>query len=219
MNYKLINYSIDELSNSDILMKGKEWAGNWKSFDSFAWFNSNDLKDSGCNYLIYSLKNRDSGILEQSNHEVMMKVLSQYGDCHEESHSHFLVGHCDNIIIRVFQDESKRDCVTPCFARFIELIKSISDYPILSEDDYSEKEYEATVENVINVGRDYLYNYDIVLNQFMTENEKWTEYLYSWIMDNYPNELENNDDYGGYPSEQCLEQAFISLNELPIPNL
>ena len=61
-----------------------------------------------------------------------------------ESHSHWLVGHVDGFSVRVFKNGE----ITLAFRRYHELAMAMDDYPVLDESDYSEREYEATLENI-----------------------------------------------------------------------
>ena len=46
--------------------------------------------------------------------------------------------------IRVYRDGE----ITDAFKTYHELSEQLADYPILDEEDYSEREYEATLENI-----------------------------------------------------------------------
>ena len=86
-------------------------------------------------------KNRDSGILTESNWETLRKLL-RAADPEERDHfvagfNHWACGWLEIILVR--PDSSA--------ARVAEEAESsLSDYPILSESDYSEREWEAVRE-------------------------------------------------------------------------
>jgi hypothetical protein len=76
-------------------------------------------------------------------------------------------------------------------------------YPILDEEDYSNREYEATFENIADAAWRLKNEYDLP--------EDWQSAVYSWFADNDYSAIENVDDQGGYPSEEQLKEAFRTL--------
>lgn len=67
-------------------------------------------------------------------------------DVVEESHSHWAVGHIDGFSMRVFRDGE----ITEAYRTFHGLMESLAAYPILDEEDFSNREFEATVENIVD---------------------------------------------------------------------
>jgi len=61
-----------------------------------------------------------------------------------ERHSHWAVGHVDGFSVRVFRDGD----FTDAFRTYHGLVERLSEYPILDESEYGEREYVATVENI-----------------------------------------------------------------------
>jgi hypothetical protein len=61
-----------------------------------------------------------------------------------ESHAHWAVGYLDGFPIRVY---GKDGGITDGFREFCGIKEKLDDYPILNEADYSEREYETTLEN------------------------------------------------------------------------
>ena len=55
-----------------------------------------------------------------------------------------LVGHVDGFSLRVFRNGT----ITEAFKKYHDLAKQLDNYPVLDESDYSNREYEATVENI-----------------------------------------------------------------------
>ena len=113
--------------------RAKELAGNWKKFDSFAWFRRREIEDAE-SWGIYYTHNRDSGLLDQSNADVISKALEPFTDGDDpdvimESHSHWAVGHVDGFSMRVFKDGE----ITEAFRVFHELEERMDDYPVLNE--------------------------------------------------------------------------------------
>ncbi len=178
-------------------------AGNWKKFDSFVWFRADEL-DVTENWAVIYTHHRDSGLLDQSNASVISKELAPFteGDDSDvvfESHHHWAVGHVDGFSVRVF----KYGQITDAFRRYHALAAAMAIYPILDEEDYTRREYEATVENIGDAAWQLKNEYDLP--------DDWQHEVYGWLSDNESSEIENVDDQGGYPSEEALQRAFDSL--------
>lgn len=196
----------------DIDNVAKEAAGNWEKFDSFGWQGSYKRDDADKWTIVYT-SNRDSKLLEQSNAAVIENMLEPYckgrgalnaadPDCVSESHGHWAVGHVDGYSIRVFNAKGE---ITPAFKKWVEIQNSLSDYPVLDESDYSEREYEATLENIKSIG------YSLVKDD---APEGWEGEVYTYLSDNHEGSLENSDDDGGYPDKDLVEEALESLGYL-----
>jgi hypothetical protein len=181
----------------------KKAAGNWQDFSCFVWFRRNEIADAENCALIYT-HHRDSGLLDQSNAAVIEKAMKPFADGDDsdvvfESHSHWAVGHTDGFSIQVFKDGQ----ITKAFETYHALARQLDDYPILDESDYSNREVEATLENI--EGAAWRLKSDIELP------EDWAWQVYSWLSDHRCGEIENIDDQGGYPSESALREAFDAL--------
>lgn len=192
---------IGELTLEDAVQKA---AGNWRSFDSFAWFRKSELDDPDKWAVIYT-HHRDSGLLDQSNAAVIEKALGRFArGIHPsvvfESHSHFAVGHVDGFSVKVYD---KRGQITKAFAAYHELAERMAAYPVLDEEDYSSREYDATMENIADSAWR-------IKNDFELPDD-WESEVYSWFADNLCGEIENRDDKGAYPSESAMLEAFDAL--------
>ncbi|WP_164102247.1 hypothetical protein [Candidatus Laterigemmans baculatus] len=177
----------------------KQAAGNWRKFESFAWFRRDDIDDPE-NWAIIYTHNRDSGLLDQSNAAAIAKALEPFeGDVVFESHSHWAVGYVDGFSIRVFSNGE----ITDAFRRYHELSESLADYPVLDETDYSSRELEATLVNIADAIFQVEEEYELP--------DQWESEVYHWLSDNRPSAIENCDDYGGYPSGEELKAAFDAL--------
>jgi hypothetical protein len=136
------------LGTLDIEEAATKAAGNWQKFTSFVWWRDRELADADKWAIIYT-SNRDSGLLDQSNAAFIAKALEQFteGDDPDvvmETHDHWAVGHVDGFSLRVFRNGE----VTDAFRAYHELAQRMDDYPILDESDYSERELEATLDNI-----------------------------------------------------------------------
>jgi hypothetical protein len=79
----------------------------------------------------------------------------------------------------------------------------VQNYPVLEEEDYSNREYEATLENIGDAAWRLKGDYDLP--------DGWESQVFSWLWDHEQRELENRDDQGGYPGEDALRRAFDAL--------
>jgi hypothetical protein len=181
-----------------------EAAGNWQNWTCFVWDRERDLVDDPEHWAIVYTHNRDSGLLAQSNADAIEKAMEPFTDTGDpdvvfESHSHWAVGHVDGFSIRVFRDGE----VTEAFRAYHELSEQLADYPILDEEDYSERELEATLENIGDAAWRVKDEY--------TLPEGWESEVYSWLSDQRSGSVENRDDQGGYPEHDDLRAAFDAL--------
>jgi hypothetical protein len=181
----------------------KDVAGNWKSWTCFVWDREGDL-DHADNWAIVYTHNRDSGLLAQSNADAIAKVLEPFTDTNDpdvvfESHAHWACGHVDGASIRVYRNGE----ITDAFRAYHELSEQLADYSILNEEDYSNREYEATLENIADAA--WRLKHEFVLP------EGWESEVYSWLSENRSGSVENRDDQGGYPQEDDLNAAFDAL--------
>ncbi len=182
-----------------------ESAGNWRDFNCFVWWRKDEL-DREEDWMIHYSHHRDSGLLDQSNAEQIRQALASFTegddpDVVEESHSHWAVGHIDGFSLRVFKSGE----ITEAFRTFHELMESLAAYPILDEEDFSNREYEATVENIVDAAWRMRDDYELPDN--------WQYEVYGWLSDNECGEIECCGDQGGYPSEEALRRAMNGLFE------
>lgn len=191
------------LGEMDLKDAAKQAAGNWQRFDSFAWFRRNELKRPDDWSILYT-HNRDSGLIDQSNAAVINKAMLPFTegddpDAVMESHSHWACGHVDGFSVRVF----KRGRITKAFRKYHELAQAMAEYPILDEADYSNREYEATYENLDLAAWKLKREFDLPSD--------WQSNVFDWLWQNREGSLENTDDQGGWPDDEDLEAAFDAL--------
>jgi hypothetical protein len=180
----------------------KETVGNWMAFDCFSWDRSHELEDADQYCLVYT-HNRDSELAEQSNAEAIHRAMAPFldrklCDVYEEHHVHWAVGWVDGFAIRVY----RRGRITKAFRTYYNLQQRLADYPLLDEDDYSTRVYEATLANIDDAAWRLKKQYDLPPD--------WAFAVYRWLSDHDCSELEDNDR-GGYPSELWLQRAFDAL--------
>src|ERR1700676_4962772 len=102
MNHRKLVMRLGELDLEDAAQGA---AGNWQRFTCFWWDRGTDLDDADDWAIIYT-HNRDSGLLDQRNAEVIRKAMQPFSDTDDpdvvfESHSHWAVGHVDGFSLRV----------------------------------------------------------------------------------------------------------------------
>ncbi len=181
----------------------EEAAGNWRGFDCFSWHRQNDIKKPDDWAIIYT-HHRDSDLREQSNAEVIAEAMRPFSEGDDpdvvfEAHDHWAVGHVDGFSVLVY----RRGRITRAFRTYHELSLRMSDYPVLDEDDYSNRVFEATLANIDDAAWRLKKEYDLPPN--------WAFQVYRWLSDHDCSEIENDDDRGGYPSELWLRWAFDGL--------
>ena len=190
---------LGELSLEDA---AEQAAGNWQSFECFVWDRRN-LPD-GDKWAIVYTSNRDSGLIDQSNADAIDKALKPFTrgknpNVFGERHSHWAVGYVDGYAIRVY----KRGRITKAFRTYHELAQRLAEYPILDEQDYSNREYQATLENFGNEVYRLKHEYDLP--------DGWESAAFGWLANNDDRAIENCDDQGGYATEEQLRAAFDAL--------
>lgn len=191
------------LGELDLMDAAKTAAGNWQRFSCFIWFRDDELEKPEDWAVIYT-HNRDSGLLDQSNAAVIRKALMSFSEEDDsdvvfESHTHWAVGHVDGFSLRVFHNGE----ITEAFRKYHDLAEQLAEYPILDEADYSEREYNATFENIGEAAWR--------LKQDFTLPDEWQSDVFSWLSDHRDHALENRDDQGGWPDEDDIEAAFHAL--------
>jgi hypothetical protein len=187
-------YNIDDIV--------KDNAGNWKKFTSFHWYNAPNDADNWC--IIYT-RHRDSSLLEESNASAIADILEKEefdNDVRYENHAHWTVGHIDGYAIRCINPDGT---ITTAFKALIKIADRLHNYPVLNEDDYSEKQYAASLENI-----------DCEGSLLLKENapEDWCKQVFSWLWENAQDELEDTDDQGYYPSKDSIRDALRCLGLL-----
>ena len=87
------------------------------------------------------------------------------------------------------------------------LLGNLTTIQFWTRTDYSDREFEATLENIKDAAWKLKNDFDLP--------EGWESEVYSWLSDNRCGEIENTDDQGGYPSEEALREAFDALGFEP----
>jgi hypothetical protein len=188
---------------SDLGAAAKQLAGNWRDYDCFAWSRGYDLDDAD-KWCIWYTSSRDSGLLERSNEKAINERLRPFSQGDEpdlvfETHSHWAVGYLDGFSLRVFRPDGT---VTPAFQEFCCIKQALEAYPILNEQDYSDMEWQATLENYANE----------MWQERKELPEGWEGEVYCWFSNNCMDEfIENRDDRGGWAPKERISEALQAL--------
>ena len=143
--------------------------------------------------------NRDSTLLDESNWATQLKALPEGDDAEIHCFGHWACGWFEILIVRPGSAAAKEA---------EELEGALSNYPVLSDEDYSEREFEATRANVEQVVCDVVRRHDGY------ENVKPGDVACNvnrWLFENEQEEVESRDDQGGYPSEEAVMRAIDAL--------
>ena len=191
------------LDKLDLESAAKETAGNWREFQSFSWHRQNDIKKPDDWAIIYT-HHRDSDLREQSNSEVIAEAMRPFSGGNDpdvvfESHDHWAVGHVDGFSVLVY----RRGRITKAFRTWHSLMTRMAEYPLLDEDDYFHRYYEATIDNISDAAGRVKREYDLP--------KGWEVRVYHHLAEHDLSEVEDQDDRGGYPSEESLRKAFYAL--------
>ena len=132
----------------DLEEAAKEAAGNWHKFNCFCWHRKTDLERPE-EWAIFYTHHRDSDLRDQSNAEVIAEAMEKFAaggnpDVVFESHFHWAVGHVDGFSVRVY----RRGRITRAFRTYYELQGGSPNTRCWTKDDYSAREYEATIQNI-----------------------------------------------------------------------
>ncbi len=152
-------------------------------------------------------RTRDSGILDKSNADVFERELAQgvkdglfsEDDFALTGASHWGCGWVDQVSFRVIDNVEDRN-PTNIFKFIKDWFDGLREnYPVADDSDYSEKQYEATVENITWEGRGLPSD---------KAPDDWAESVHGWLSEYEPEQVEDSDDSGGYPSEESIKRAL-----------
>jgi len=188
------------LGELDLETAAREARGNWQGFDCFGW---HDQPEDSEEWAIVYTHNRDSDLLDQSNADAIDEALAPFADgdsadVRAEHHGHWACGWIDGYAIRVYRNGQ----ITEAFRTYHELAARLADYPVLDEEDFSRREYEATLENLVSEGFD---------SDCFAPPEDWAGEVFSWLWDHNQSAVENRDGNGGYASKEEIGAALDAL--------
>jgi hypothetical protein len=176
-------------------------AGNWRSFDSFAWFRD-DIPDPE-NWAIVYTSNRGSDLLAVSNADALRKAMEPFSEADApdvvfESNGHWAVGHVDGFSIRVYRDGE----ITDAFKSYHDLGERLADYPVLDEEDYSRREHEATLTNITEAGWRLRHEYGLP--------DGWQGDVFSWLSEHRQRAVENRATGAATPKRTTSGRSLMA---------
>ncbi len=157
-----------------------------------------------------SILTRDSDLLEESNCAALKKALEKLAEEKPElsgmwsiqTHNHWGCGWVEQLC---FQLIDERGALTPFYQWLYEWYAGLEDYAVADDEDYSRREYEATLSNIKDEGRRRIKD---------EAPEDWASQVYNWFRENDERAVESRDGRGGYPSEEQMKKALAALEWL-----
>jgi len=183
---------------TDYMELAEEAAGNWRRFNSFAWFGK---PEDGDNWTIMNPEHRDSTIREKSNAAAFRRELEKWteGDDPDvtfERHSHWAVGWMEALCVRVYGAGAT---LTAAFTRLCELNELCEDDGYIDEIDYYNRVHDEQLDTIKWLGKP-------------TDDapEDWPSAVYYWLRENDDRALCDETDQG-YVSESGVKTALRAL--------
>lgn len=179
-----------------------EAAGNWRKFPSFGWHPQPEDADK---WTIVYTNNRDADLLTQSNAKAIdERIMSFEDDVLAECHRHWACGWVEGYAIRVYNPDGT---VSKAFEEWCAIQEELENYPVLDEDEFSQREHDATWENLESVvSRVWRYS-----DREGDQPEDLTQQVWDYLWENDQRQLDSVDGQGGYPSEESVENALVEL--------
>lgn len=179
-------------------------AGNWEKWPHYMHFGDEDPQRD----YIAELCVRNSGkLLDEANLKAIENAFEKAGFFEDGSATKMstgsaIVGPLDGLTMRIVGDDGD---LTPVALLWNQLAERYANYPILDEELYSELEEKALFDYVRHAvrscglvdGHDPEEAADEVLGYLREHGED--------------HELENTDDTGGAPSDECITNALLEL--------
>ena len=172
----------------------------WRDTVDSYWEGPSDGSDKSAWAMTIS-KHRDSGLLDESNYEVISADMKKRfpDDVEDVRFSHWAVGWVDHLFVRI---RDANGAFTPAFEAIVEWEQELADYPVADEEHYSDLEHETAVKNIYFEGREYVGT---------GIPEHWAYDVYWWLSNNNESAVYNHDDRGAYPSDEEIRQALEAL--------
>jgi hypothetical protein len=192
---------------NDVAAAARRLAGNWRQFEAFVWSRGYRLQGAD-HWMIGYTSHRDAGLLAQSNAKVIAERLAPFSvgddpDLVFERHSHFAFGYVEGLSLRVYRTDGT---ITAVFREFCRLQQRLEASPLLDEQDYGRRVYEAT-----------LANYRGEMGRLTDElSQGWEAQVFAWFGDHGPDRyITNPDDQGGHAPREAILAALNDLGLMP----
>jgi len=150
------------------------------------------------------LRTRDSGILDNANADAIVSYLEKdptlADDWEVISCNHWAVGWVEHLSFRVIDEDGSPSRV---FRVIKEIYNALSEYPVVDDELFSEREHEAALKNIADDGQ-----------RWVRENapEEWPYMVWSWLWDHEQSECENRGGNGAAPSDAAIKRALRALH-------
>ena len=159
--------------------------GNADLFNTWGW--------AGIDY------NRDSGVLDRANYEAFHRdIVTQYKEHFvSERMNHWAVGWIERTLVKVLHNDVDGIIytnITEAFCETLSVLESLSDYPVLDDELYSDLEWQENVAIIENFAPEMIDR----------SIEGWSEKLLSALFDN---DVEMVPDADCYASEEDMITA------------
>lgn len=187
----------------------KQWL---KRPDSFAYYGDLPIGETWSQGPV--IRTRDSDLMEESNADALIKWLESKTELEDlwqiQNASHWAVGWVDHLSFRVLNDDGT--VCDPMVNFILEWKNKIDDYPLLDEDDYSDRQFEAFSENVES-------QIQYVLRQKYDDpdySEEIFDKVWRYLMDKTNVDIGGNDGNGYYPGEDEILEILEKVG-YPLP--
>jgi len=156
-------------------------------------------------YIIYS-HNRDSTLVTESNWDTLKEMFKDNPRVRILNFNHWLCGWVECFMI------NGEEMTIEDYNQILDIINRLEDYPLLDESDYSNREFESTLENISSEMHYAISDYDTMKEFDSMEDKEICKKVFDWLWTNDQNQLETVDDTGGFPSKESIVKALLALN-------
>jgi hypothetical protein len=181
---------------SDRWLTFSEWESHQRCY---ARFDRDDTEHDSWIVVPYTFCPNVASILDESNHEALIAALDATGseDYVVRHHNHWATPY-DMILVR--PGSAAFDAADSCIA-------ALANYPVLNEEDFSRREYEATCQNIASELR----RTTVERGGVEVDSEELAGELFSWFWENDQSAVEATGDGGGYPTPEQIEDGLRGL--------
>jgi hypothetical protein len=197
-------------ASEDFIEKlAEELGANFAKWQSFALDSSvRDAMVPEKEWAIVYTKNRDSGLLAESNADAIEKRMAPFlgwigdgSDCDHARHSHWACGWIEGYYLRIKKDGK----YTPAFLEWAEIAHELDGYPVLDEDDHSRRQCDASWDALEDAVKSVCRKLDV------DEESVSIESVHDWLDLHDPRQLEDVGDHGACPETEAVEKAMREL--------
>lgn len=193
--------SIKPISRLELEHQARDHAGNWER-RSWMWF---EQPEDRKNWTLANLPGADT-LLDASNRAAMVEEMKPFVELDAKRKNPLdgdIVEQRWGYALRVYRvDRAGRKRITKAFEKWAEIVEAMESYPVLDESDYSEREQEAAVENIEDIGKRMV---------AADAPEGWPYDVAHWLWENDQSQMENTDDTGAWPEDSAVRRALQAL--------